>query len=223
MEWQRTGAVRCQQCQLAGPAAAAENGGGGGGGTAWNSFYGADSQPPAAFYSLGRSCSRGKHEFCGYHKGKQQSPAAAIENRTSRHPRPPNTLLVVPPPPPTALLLLQALVDFPGQIRRVISFKRLALTDFTVEMPRLAKKSVLKKALEDAGACVGRVLCVGDSEWQWCSTREQHGGSVGRPVQREIAAAVEPQHGVAIGRSRGEAAGAGGVMQLERGGPPAAF
>ena len=64
--------------------------------------------------------------------------------RCSRAPASPR-----PPPGPP----LQALVDFPGQIRRVISFKRLALTDFTVEMPRLAKKSVLKKALEDAGAC----------------------------------------------------------------------
>jgi hypothetical protein len=42
-------------------------------------------------------------------------------------------------------------VDFPGQTRRVISFKRMALTDFTVDIPRLAKKSVLAKALEEAG------------------------------------------------------------------------
>ncbi|KAL4421522.1 hypothetical protein ABPG75_010813 [Micractinium tetrahymenae] len=43
-----------------------------------------------------------------------------------------------------------ALVDFPGQTRRVVSFKRMALTDFTVEIPRLAKKAVLKKAIEEA-------------------------------------------------------------------------
>ncbi|PRW60503.1 60S ribosomal L14 [Chlorella sorokiniana] len=43
-----------------------------------------------------------------------------------------------------------ALVDFPGQTRRVISFKRLAITDYTVDIPRLAKKAVLKKALEEA-------------------------------------------------------------------------
>lgn len=50
----------------------------------------------------------------------------------------------------------QALVDFPGQTRRVISFKRLALTDYTIDIPRLAKKSVLKKALDAAGArCLG--------------------------------------------------------------------
>ena len=42
-------------------------------------------------------------------------------------------------------------MDFPGQTRRVISFKRMALTDFTVDIPRLAKKSVLAKALEEAG------------------------------------------------------------------------
>lgn len=52
----------------------------------------------------------------------------------------------------------QALVDFPGQTRRVISFKRLALTDYTVDIPRLAKKAVLKKALEEAGAWRGRSL-----------------------------------------------------------------
>ncbi|KAI3429651.1 hypothetical protein D9Q98_005736 [Chlorella vulgaris] len=43
-----------------------------------------------------------------------------------------------------------ALVDFPGQTRRVISFKRLALTDFTIDIPRLAKKSVLTKAIAES-------------------------------------------------------------------------
>ena len=52
---------------------------------------------------------------------------------------------------PCPCFCLQALVDFPGQTRRVISFKRMALTDFTVDIPRLAKKSVLAKALEEAG------------------------------------------------------------------------
>lgn len=33
----------------------------------------------------------------------------------------------------------------------MISFKRLALTDFTIDIPRLAKKSVLAKALQEAG------------------------------------------------------------------------
>mmetsp|Transcript_32136 Transcript_32136/g.91165 ORF Transcript_32136/g.91165 Transcript_32136/m.91165 type:complete len:131 (+) Transcript_32136:89-481(+) len=44
----------------------------------------------------------------------------------------------------------RALVDFPDQLRRVESFKRLSLTDFKVEIPRLAKKKVLKKALDEA-------------------------------------------------------------------------
>lgn len=46
---------------------------------------------------------------------------------------------------------LQALIDRPDETRRVESFKRLTITDFKVEMPRLAKKSVLKKALDEAG------------------------------------------------------------------------
>ncbi len=49
-------------------------------------------------------------------------------------------------------------MDFPGQTRRVISFKRMALTDFVVEIPRLAKKSVLKKAIDEAGEL--NMLCV---------------------------------------------------------------
>lgn len=53
--------------------------------------------------------------------------------------------------PCAALPRPQALVDFPGQTRRVVSFKRMALTDLTVEIPRLAKKAVLKKAIEEAG------------------------------------------------------------------------
>jgi large subunit ribosomal protein L14e len=48
------------------------------------------------------------------------------------------------------LIFLQALVDRPDEIRRTINFKRLVITDFKVDIPRLAKKSVLKKALEDA-------------------------------------------------------------------------
>lgn len=44
----------------------------------------------------------------------------------------------------------QALIDRPDEIRRTINFKRLALTDFKVDIPRLAKKAVLKKAIEEA-------------------------------------------------------------------------
>ena len=53
--------------------------------------------------------------------------------------------------------LPQALVDRPDEIRRVINFKRLALTDLKVDIPRLAKKKVLKEALATSGtrhACV---------------------------------------------------------------------
>lgn len=62
---------------------------------------------------------------------------------------------------PLPLLCPQALVDFPGQTRRVISFKRLAITDYTVDIPRLAKKAVLKKALEEAGAWLSRGVRAG--------------------------------------------------------------
>eukprot|EP00873_Tetraselmis_striata_P000189 jgi/Tetstr1/420453/TSEL_011566.t1 len=43
----------------------------------------------------------------------------------------------------------RCLVDHPDQARRVESFKRLSLTDLKVEIPRMAKKAVLKKALAD--------------------------------------------------------------------------
>ncbi len=45
----------------------------------------------------------------------------------------------------------QALVDAPGQARRVVNFKRLTLTDFVIEIPRLAKKSVLTAKFQEAG------------------------------------------------------------------------
>ena len=48
------------------------------------------------------------------------------------------------------LYFLQALIDRPDEIRRTINFKRLVITDYKVDIPRLAKKAVLKKALEDA-------------------------------------------------------------------------
>ena len=46
--------------------------------------------------------------------------------------------------------LLQALVDRPDEVRRPMNFKRLVITDFKVDIPRLAKKAVLKKALEES-------------------------------------------------------------------------
>ncbi len=47
--------------------------------------------------------------------------------------------------------VLQALVDRPDEVRRIINFKRLVLTDFKIDIPRLAKKKVLTAALEESG------------------------------------------------------------------------
>jgi hypothetical protein len=47
----------------------------------------------------------------------------------------------------------QALVDRPDEVRRVINFKRLALTDIKLDIPRLAKKKVLSEALSTTGGC----------------------------------------------------------------------
>lgn len=43
----------------------------------------------------------------------------------------------------------RALIDRPDEIRRVESFRRLSLTDFKIDIPRLAKKSVLKAKLAE--------------------------------------------------------------------------
>lgn len=56
--------------------------------------------------------------------------------------------------PPAAACFVpchQALVDCPSEGRRVINFKRLALTDLKVEIPRLASKKVLTEAFKAAG------------------------------------------------------------------------
>ena len=45
----------------------------------------------------------------------------------------------------------RALVDRPDETRHVISLKRLALTDFKIDIPRLAKKSVLAAKLKETG------------------------------------------------------------------------
>eukprot|EP01026_Neomeris_dumetosa_P049560 TRINITY_DN4328_c1_g3_i1.p4 TRINITY_DN4328_c1_g3~~TRINITY_DN4328_c1_g3_i1.p4 ORF type:complete len:133 (-),score=27.74 TRINITY_DN4328_c1_g3_i1:294-692(-) len=44
----------------------------------------------------------------------------------------------------------RALIDLPDEQRRVINFKRLSLTDFKIDIPRLAKKKVLREAYEGA-------------------------------------------------------------------------
>ena len=38
-------------------------------------------------------------------------------------------------------------------VRKQMNFKRLVLTDFKIDIPRLAKKKVLTAALEESGAC----------------------------------------------------------------------
>lgn len=56
---------------------------------------------------------------------------------------------------------LQALVDAPAQPRRVVNFKRLALTDLKVEIPRLASKKVLTAAFAEAG----EYICILSTGW----------------------------------------------------------
>ena len=68
--------------------------------------------------------------------------------------RPPH--LSHPPPPPSRLRsthpLSQALVDAPGQVRRQMNFKRLALTDFKIDdLPRAAKQTALAAAVKSSG------------------------------------------------------------------------
>ena len=46
---------------------------------------------------------------------------------------------------------LQALVDRPDEVRRIVNFKRLQLTDYKIDIPRIAKKKVLAAALEESG------------------------------------------------------------------------
>ena len=53
--------------------------------------------------------------------------------------------------------LKQALVDRPDQERRVVNFKRLALTDFKIDVPRLAKKKVLSEAFTSAGSATRKL------------------------------------------------------------------
>lgn len=50
-------------------------------------------------------------------------------------------------------VLLQALVDAPGETRHVVNFKRLTLTDFKLEIPRLASKKVVTEAFSSSGEC----------------------------------------------------------------------
>jgi large subunit ribosomal protein L14e len=47
--------------------------------------------------------------------------------------------------------MVQALVDAPTEIRKVVNFKRLTLTDYKLEIPRLAQKKVVVEAFSSAG------------------------------------------------------------------------
>lgn len=47
--------------------------------------------------------------------------------------------------------IVQALVDRPDEVRRMVNFKRMMLTDFKIDIPRLAKKKVLTAVLEESG------------------------------------------------------------------------
>ena len=52
----------------------------------------------------------------------------------------------------------QAVIDRPDEIRRVMPFKRLILTDFKCELTRLAKKKELSAALKESGEGLMHVL-----------------------------------------------------------------
>ena len=62
------------------------------------------------------------------------------------------------------LCIMQALVDRPDEVRRIVNFKRLQLTDYKIDIPRIAKKKVLAAALEESGeanfcsACCMRLI-----------------------------------------------------------------
>jgi large subunit ribosomal protein L14e len=46
----------------------------------------------------------------------------------------------------------RALIDSPDMLRKQYNFKRLSLTDLKIDIPRLAKKKVLKAALDESKA-----------------------------------------------------------------------
>lgn len=100
----------------------------------------------ASSRSSGAGTPANAHPSCGCASCRPAAPLLPVAAAALKTLLPPTLPLACPAPAHA-----QALVDFPGQTRRVISFKRLALTDFTVDIPRLAKKSVLKKAVDEAG------------------------------------------------------------------------
>ena len=48
-------------------------------------------------------------------------------------------------------MVWQALIDAPDMVRGQMNFKRLTLTDITIDIPRVPKKKTLIEAMEKAG------------------------------------------------------------------------
>lgn len=59
--------------------------------------------------------------------------------------------MVAPPSPQPCTPSRRALVDAPDYTRKIVSFRRLSLTDLKVDIPRLANKKVLKAKLAESG------------------------------------------------------------------------
>ena len=67
--------------------------------------------------------------------------------------------------PSPARCSLQVLIDRPDETRRVENFKRLQLTDYKIDISKLAKKKALKAALEKDGECQ-QIACQSDRQVQ---------------------------------------------------------
>lgn len=96
----------------------------------------------------------------------------------------------------------QALVDRPDEVRRVMNFKRLALTDLKVDIPRLAKKKVLSEALSTSGGLLGCRSCSSallphSSRRQSRQSQQSPARQISRLMQRSEKAAcdAELRHG----------------------------
>ena len=71
-------------------------------------------------------------------------------------------------------------------VRRQMNFKRLVLTDFKIDIPRLAKKKVLTAALEESGVppcCLQNLLDIGFL--LWTPMREQR-NSTASALRRQV-------------------------------------
>lgn len=61
----------------------------------------------------------------------------------------------------TSLYIYQALVDAPDMVRGQMNFKRLTLTDITIDINRTPKKKDLVKAMEAAGKPIVKlIVCI---------------------------------------------------------------